>query len=118
MNTRIHYMYRDASNYKEGEEVIISGELSPEGLGSIIKALYDKEYFIPPQVGMEDLQPRMISFPSEDDHVWHTLNESCFHKTDEEPTTNHEIEDTDDLVKRFTSVTWDTEAAMKDLGIK
>ena len=117
-NTRIHYMYRDASNYKAHGEVIISGELKQEGLDAIIKTLDDGEHFIPAQVGMPELQSTLTSFPSEDDHVWHELEPECFHLTDEDPTTNHDINDVNDLIERFTSIKkWDVSSAIKRLNI-
>ncbi|MCR4343114.1 MAG: hypothetical protein NUV40_04465, partial [Patescibacteria group bacterium] len=63
MHTSITYQYRDASNYKEFDTVIISGLLS---LNGIEEYLYEKEYFIPSEIGLKDLQPENLN---QDDHI-------------------------------------------------
>lgn len=73
MFTEGHYQYRDASNYKQGTTVYFEGEPSLEQLKVINKALDQKKYFIPGDVGLDELQDRLSSFPSDDDHVWHEL---------------------------------------------
>jgi len=69
-------MYRDGSNYKELEVVVVEGLVTREQL---LECLDQEDSggdsFIPSQIGLSDLQPRMIAFPSEDDHVWHELLE-------------------------------------------
>ncbi len=67
MNTLITYQYRDASNYKEFETVIIRGLLTSN---DIEKYLYDKEFFIPSEIGLKDLQPENLN---QDDHIWHEI---------------------------------------------
>ncbi len=52
MNTSITYQYRDASNYKEFDTVIIRGLFS---LNDIDGYLYDREFFIPSEIGLKDL---------------------------------------------------------------
>ena len=66
-------MYRDASNYKVFESVVLAGELLMETLAPCLGTISTGREFIPSQVGLEDLQPRMLSYPSADDHVWHEL---------------------------------------------
>ena len=67
MNTRINYLYRDASNYKQFGEVVVEGPMERSQLGPLLK---DQEFFIPSKVGMADLQPDMRT---EDDHIWHEI---------------------------------------------
>ena len=51
MNTRIHYLYRDADNYKVQNECVILGEMTEEQEQRIIACLDEKEYFVPSRVG-------------------------------------------------------------------
>ena len=54
MNTRIHYLYRDADNYKVQNECVILGEMTGEQEQRIIACLDEKEYFVPSRVGMPE----------------------------------------------------------------
>jgi len=113
MNTSLSYMYRDASNYKASLDVVLEGTLTDQQKDAIKAKLEDGENFIPSQVGLEDLQPRLTSFPSEDDHVWHEL--VGIEETEEEPT---ETMDAEEFHKNITAVAeWDIETAMNDLGL-
>lgn len=67
MNTRFEYLYRDAANYKQFGEVILSGILSMEELCPFLR---DQSLFIPSKVGLPDLQPKEWST---DDHIWHEV---------------------------------------------
>lgn len=49
-NTRIHYLYRDASNYKVSNEITVPGTFTEEQIDAIIGCLMDGEYFIPSDV--------------------------------------------------------------------
>ena len=74
MNTRISYMYRDACNFKQFEEVVIRGRVSLEE----VKPYLDEcRIFIPGQIGLPELQKRFgeqgFKFPTEDDHEFHEL---------------------------------------------
>ena len=75
MNTKIIYLYRDASNYKQWHEVILTGRLSPT---EIVPFLFEGRRFIPSLLGLPDLQERFaedgFAFPTEDDHPWHELH--------------------------------------------
>ena len=53
-NTKIGYLYRDASNYKKWNEVVIRGSISPEQIDIIIGCLDDELHFIPRQVGLPE----------------------------------------------------------------
>ena len=58
MNTRIHYLYRDADNYKVQNECVILGEMTEEQEQRIIACLDEKEYFVPSRVGMPERKIR------------------------------------------------------------
>ena len=67
MNTQINYLYRDACNYKNFNEIVVAGILKIEHLLPLLK---DKTYFIPFEVGLIDLQPEVLT---EYDHIWHEI---------------------------------------------
>lgn len=70
-NVRFVYMYRDASNYKQHGEVILSNEtlLTVEEVDKQIHSLLsDGLFFIARQVQVEE---RFFDVVSEDDHPWH-----------------------------------------------
>lgn len=84
MNTKIEYLYRDASNYKQWNVAIVSGEFKIEDFETIVSVM-DCEYFIPEQVGLHLTRPD-DDF-TEDDHPWAELfPEENINLTDEEPT--------------------------------
>lgn len=123
MYTVIPYFYRDAANYKEGSEIVLDGELTSEEVAAIQSKLSEDEFFIPgdlPGLGIEELQPRLQSFPSEDDHVYHTmcLDALKLQSTVPEGT---DVISKEDFVSAFnkiaTSESWDIEACMTRLDI-
>ncbi|WKZ48507.1 MAG: hypothetical protein QY306_03940 [Anaerolineales bacterium] len=70
-NIRFVYMYRDASNYKQHGEVLLSNEtqLPVEEVENQIRSLLsDGLFFIARQVQVEE---RFFAVVSEDDHPWH-----------------------------------------------
>lgn len=67
MNTRVSYQYRDASNYKLYDEVVIAGELSFQELEPF---LIDGIYFVPEELHIPRLQ---FGSRNEDDHDWHEI---------------------------------------------
>ena len=115
MNTIIYYLYRDRSNYKEDEEIILEGTLTPQQIDNIFKKFDNGEFFIPSQVGLDNLQDRMFNFPTEDDHVWHELER-------EEITTTCEPANVTmsalDLYNNFMKITeWNVAEISKELGL-
>lgn len=82
MNTRINYLYRDASNYKVHNTAVIRGELSEEDQKTILSCLEDGEYFIPSQVGLDE--ERFGSW-TEDDHCWFELEPGFAEPTNAAP---------------------------------
>lgn len=116
-NTRIHYMYRDASNYKRGKTIVVEGEIRYDQ----IKSFLDEDaWFIASQVGLEDIQLSWESdgyqFPTEDDHVYSELNEDDFEPTEDNPTVKITAQE---LLANFveTQGNWDVTAAVERLGV-
>jgi len=88
VNTKLTYLYRDGSNYKQWDEVIVAGSLDRE---AITRCLWECDFFIPQAVaspaalgvqrplggGLSALQDRFAAqgydFPNEDDHAWHEI---------------------------------------------
>lgn len=118
MNTQIEYMYRDGSNYKQWDIIVLEGEITDNEKNQIKNALDTEQYFIPSQVGLKDLQERMgdcgTGYPTEDDHVWHELDIEDISLVNDKPTETFDIHE---LVKRFKGITWDIEEAMKENGL-
>lgn len=118
MNTRISYIYRDASNYKAGSSVVVEGEINPEQIQIIASALDEGLYFIPSQVGLDDLQGQLQGYDSvdeldedgvnPDDHPWHELHEGGFESTNDQTTVALTVSE---LTESFRSATWDTASA-------
>ncbi len=72
-NILFHYLYRDASNYKQHGEAIFSNQtcLMPGDVEKQIRAcLKDGEFFIARQVNIEE---RFFDALRDDDHSWHTF---------------------------------------------
>ena len=70
-NIRFIYLYRDASNYKQHGEVILSNETqrTVEEIDQQVRSLLsDGSFFIARQVQLEE---RFFAIVNEDDHPWH-----------------------------------------------
>lgn len=111
MNTRVSYMYRDGSNYKQYEAAIFVGEITDEQRAMISAGMEnaagpDEDSILPFQIGLEVLYDR---FPShyDDDGMWHELYE--IEVVDERPTTEETIAD---FAKRFDGIEWDETPAL------
>ena len=114
MNTTIEYLYRDASNYKKWNRVVIRGELSSEQLERI-EACLDGDYFVPRSVGLPE--HRITDYRTDDDHCWFEW-EVCdvAELTEELPTIDMSAEE---LVRRFEQVShWDETGWMNDYPYK
>ena len=78
MNTKITLKYVDASNYKKHIDYVMAGEITDEQLKEIATHLEDGECIIAEQVGLPTpaLQfAENFDFPTEDDHVFTTIQE-------------------------------------------
>ena len=79
LNTKITFMYRDGSNYKQTKEVTFSGVVgATEDLNVLIFSCDTSDgnnYFIPGQVDLEDLQGTMGGgqWDPDIDHPWHQI---------------------------------------------
>lgn len=100
MNTLLEYQYRDADNYKEYRTVIISGVLE---FASIQPFMEREEFFIPAEVGLENLFPEVFS---EADHVWHEI--STLEMTDKPPTVEISAEEMISRFRRAHENDWNT----------
>src|SRR5690606_9430143 len=119
-NTRICYLYRDASNNKAYREEVVKGLISIEQVDKYITERDDENilFFLPGQVGLPWGQQEFIeksnnpeldynyNFPNDNDHVWCVLDSMV--PTDDPPT----LEITaDQLMRNFSTVDWDEVAA-------
>ena len=69
MNTRVSYMYRDASNWKFFGSFFVEGNLKRSDLECY---LLDGEWFDPVKIGL----PHLLTLPiNEDDHCLHELTQ-------------------------------------------
>lgn len=79
-NTKIHYQYRDADNYKQLNECVINGVLSLKQQAVILSCLTDGEYFIPSKVGLPE---KRFETWTDADHVWFEIAPDDFTITEE-----------------------------------
>lgn len=102
-NTRIEFLYRDASNYKVYNSVVVSGPFTDEQINQIIDSLEDGMYFIPEQIG---LPVERFGSITEDDHCWCELTAYDFDPTEDEPTVEMS---TNEVLKAFLAAkdNWD-----------
>ena len=115
MNTRMEYLYRDASNYKSLNKVIVVGTITEEQKRAIHATLEEGTYFIPEQIGLDLYRGWDIT---EDDHPFCELDvEHDFFETDEAP--NDETFTVEDLVSAFTATggIWDAAAYDPEYGV-
>lgn len=108
-NTRIEYRYVDAGGNKKYHHVVVAGHIQ---LSDVARFLHDSQFFIPSQVGLEDLQHRWKRWDVELDHVWHEFVE--FMPTTRGPRASVTAAE---LIANFQKVCWDEAAAMKTLGM-
>jgi hypothetical protein len=75
MNTRVEYLYRDGSNYKESGTVVFRGEWDASLGPRLFAALDREEFFVAHQVRLPELffadRPLYA-----DDHCWHEMGEA------------------------------------------
>lgn len=105
MNTKIHYLYRDGSNHKQGETVVVEGEVT---FDDFQPHLDEGQYFIPGQLGLPMPQAKFASagyaFPTEDDHPFCEIDSDDFELTDDEPTVEVTAAE---LIEAITDIEWD-----------
>lgn len=77
--TAIHYLYRDASNYKTGHNVLVKGVLTDEQIQEILDSLQDGEYFNPDDLKVPEIKRITPDGKiTEDDHPFCELCEYDF----------------------------------------
>ena len=113
MNTLIHYLYRDASNYKAHHEIVVRGKIT---FAEVAPYLESGEFFIPSQIGLPDLQSQ-LGQPTDDDHVWHHLTPEDFTPTPEPPTVKLTARGLRTRLRRAYAAGWDVSAAIKRNGL-
>lgn len=122
MYTVIPYLYCDAANFKESSVIVLEGVLTEEQVGAIISKLNEGTDFIPGDLhlGIEELQPRMISYPNEDDLVWHELEIDDLEVVATVPNGTDTIP-SNDFVNAFSKIadseSWDIAGCMERLDI-
>jgi len=74
MNTRVEYLYRDGSNYKEWGAVVFRGLCDARMLRQLLRSLDGEERFIAHQVRLPELffSDRPLYA---DDHCWHEMGQ-------------------------------------------
>lgn len=93
MFTRVHYLYRDGDNYKQGGDVLLSGEIGADQIKQIKASLDTDGGFIPAQIGWPHLGTLMAKFPDASDHCWHEmwLDDPYTFQTVSEPSTGEQV---------------------------
>lgn len=108
-NTLISWMYRDASNYKACREQVLEGSLTSEEKDEIRNALEDGLYFVPGQIGLDDLQDDFGGCESywdpDQDHVYHEL--TGLEDTGQEANRGLTARELLDAFRRAASKGWD-----------
>lgn len=103
-NTKISYLYRDASNYKVWNEAVIPGRISYAQVRAILRNRID-EFFVPSMVGLPEKTFVDLGYDeNEDDHPFFEIDgyaRDIFSYTNEAATVN--ISPTE-LAKRFEKI--------------
>lgn len=84
-NTKIEFLYRDASNYKIWNEVIVKGRFTEDMIDTVMDSLVSVDEFIPGAVGLEG---ERFSDVTEDDTPYFELYRSGFSATNQKPTSD------------------------------
>jgi hypothetical protein len=116
MNTRIHYLYRDGSNNKPDDEVVLTGTFTSTQVATMRAICDAHQYFIPGDVGLPDIQTYWrdhgYAYLPDHDHIWCEF-------FDPEPTHAAPTLDVtaDALYERWVAIkAWDVPQAMQRLG--
>lgn len=104
------YLYRDASNYKVGGEILLSGVPSQNDIAGLRARLESGEYFVAEQVGIPVLCKELWDLsggPTIDDHALHEFVALRIASEDEKKSLQL-FGDLSSLLKTFQAVTkWD-----------
>lgn len=121
MNTKILYLYRDASNYKAHNEAILAGEMTQAHVERIV-ARMDGELFVPRCVGLPE--ERITDYRTDDDGPWFEWKLGFdedgtpfgFELTDDEPTvalTVDQLAENFENVKEWDETSWEDDYEYK-----
>ena len=97
--TKISYLYRDGSNYKVYNEVILAGRMTDEEKQTILDSLYDGDGFVPHAVG---LPAEKFDSETDDDTPFFELTKDDFEDVVAAVTPGIDF-DVHELVKRFAA---------------
>lgn len=118
--TCLPYAYVDGANYKKHGAIYVTPALSDVDLEAIEQCLDDGQFFIPHdlQCDIKELQSAMDGFPSEHDHVWHTLYTDQAEQVDAAPD-GAPVVDSSKFIQAFRCCkeNWKEAAASERLGI-
>lgn len=116
MNTRIHYEYRDGSNYHWHGSIVVAGELTPDHWSRVRASCESAEFFIADQVGFPevfgykpgphqsaDRRDTGYCYDPDEDHCWHRFPDDAqaWELTADEPTAPY---DATQLVTVFEAI--------------
>ena len=99
MNIKFTYLYRDASNYKQHNEVVFANpnELIIQKIqSSITENLIDRNWFVAKDWNVPDLHFKEYDWDNEMDHNWHEF--ASVEETNEPVTLKISIENLIDLL--------------------
>ncbi len=68
MNTKLYYLYRDASNYKTQNMAVLEGEMTSEVFDRLLACCDTDNTFIPQNVGLDLI--RDWEYDPQEDHPW------------------------------------------------
>lgn len=105
-NTKFSYLYRDAGNWKQYQDIVARGTLTESQVAKIFSACGEAGNFITDDVGFPEKRFDRITL--EDDHIWFTL--LSVEPTDEEASDERSAEE---VFLAFVNARWD-EAAAKE----
>lgn len=72
--TRIDYSYVDGANWKKHATAYLPGAIEPDLFVRLGPVLFDGEFIIAEQLGLESLTPTGDEYDDEIDHVLHDIN--------------------------------------------
>jgi hypothetical protein len=101
MNTRVSYRYADKTDCRQFTSVVLSGTIT---WAQIAPYLTTRSFFIPGQLGLEDLQHR-FALPGAD-HPWHQMAPDDIKPTEDTPTI---VLTGGELADRFAHTPWEAD---------
>jgi hypothetical protein len=99
MNIKFCYLYRDASNYKQFNEIVFANpnQIPSDKIQAIIRSkLIEECWFIAKDWNVPDLHFKEYSWDNDLDHEWHEFD--CVEETTEAKTVHTSI---DEFIERI-----------------